>query len=179
MDLNINIFKEFIVLISGPIFQIIAYLILLNIFNEYSNFIKAYHYGILIFNLLPIYPLDGGKLLNIIISLKVPYKTTYKITIYISYLIIFLLLIINRYNIKLNIIIVIIFLMYKVTKEYNNIEYIYQKFLLERYLNKYKFKDTKIINNINNFYRDKSHLIKLNNKYYKESELLTKKYKKT
>ena len=178
MDLNISILKEIIVLIAGPIFQIFAYIFLKNIFNNYSNMIIIYHYGILIFNLLPIYPLDGGKLLNILISLKIPYKKTYKITILISYIIIFLILIINRYNIKLNIIIVIIFLMYKVTKEYNNIEYIYQKFLLERYINKYKFKNTKIINSINNFYRNNNHILKIDNKYYKEREILAKKYKK-
>lgn len=178
MSLNISILKELIILISGPIFQIIAYLILINYLNDYSNMIKIYHYGILIFNLLPIYPLDGGKILNIILSLKISYKKTYKITILVSYIVLFLLLIINRNNITLNIVIVGIFLIYKITKEYNNIEYIYQKFLLERYINNYKFKNTKIINSINKFYRSSNHLIKIGDKYHTEQEILTKKYKK-
>ena len=178
MDLNEKVIKELIVLISGPIFQIFAYLILKKLFYDYSHMINIYHYGILIFNLIQIYPLDGGKLLNIIISLKLPYKTTYKITIYISYIILIILLILNRYNITINIIIVILFLLYKITKEYNNMEYIYQKFLLERYINEYRFKNTKIINNINNFYRNNNHLVKINDKYYREKEILEKKYKK-
>lgn len=46
----------------------------------------------------------------------------------------------NCKHIYINLIIIIIFLVYKVAKEQVKIPEIYNKFLLERYLKKYKFK---------------------------------------
>ena len=178
MQLNIEIIKEFLILIMGPIFQIISYLVLLKIIPENEEVIKVYHYGILFFNLLPIYPLDGGKLLNIVLSLIIPYKKSYRSTLIISYFMVLLIFLLNKDNITINLIIVILFLIYKITKEYKNIEYLYQRFILERYLNKYNLKKSVIINNINNFYRNKRHLIKVEDKYFLEKEILNKIYKK-
>ena len=63
-------------------------------------------------------------------------------------------------------------------REQNKINYIYEKFILERYLNNYCFKKTKLIGNNNSFYKNKTHIIKENHKYYLEKEYLEKKYKK-
>lgn len=139
--------------------------------------LKNYHYGILIFNLLPIYPLDGGKLLNILLSLFFPFKRSIKITIYLSYITIFSLVIINYPNIYLNLIIMLIFLILTLQKEYKKIDQLYNKFLLERYLNHYHFSKSKIITNKDNFYRNRRHLIKEKGQYYLEDEYLAKKYK--
>ena len=49
---NINLNKELIMLIMGPLCQIITYIILITNFKY--PYIKVYHYSILIFNLLPI-----------------------------------------------------------------------------------------------------------------------------
>ena len=175
MKLNEKIIREFLVLISGPIFQFIAYFILQIIIND-KELIKTYNYGILLFNLLPIYPLDGGKLLNLFLNIFIPYKKSMYIVIYISYSMILVLLLIN--SIKLNIIIMVLYLLILIVKEHKNIELKYNKFLLERYLYNYKFNKSKIINNDNNFYRDNKHIIKESNNYYLEKELLEKKYKK-
>ena len=175
MPLNISIKKEFLILISGPLFQFVAYFILNIIFND-KELIKTYHLGILVFNLLPIYPLDGGKLINLLLNCFVPYKLSLKIIIYISYIFTILVFFIN--NISINLIITIGLLTILIIKEHKKINYKYNKFLLERYINNYKFKNSIIINNINNLYRSKRHIIKLNNKYYLEKEYLSKKYKK-
>ena len=143
---------------------------------SYTELVKIYHYQILFFNLLPVYPLDGGKLLNVILSLKIPYKASLNYTIIVSYTVLLIIILINTNNIKLNILFMSIFLFYKITKEKKKISTIYEKFLLERYLKKYKIKDTKIITNSNNFYRNKKHLIKKDQKYYYETEFLEKKY---
>lgn len=176
LDLNSSPIIELLILISGPIFQVIAAQTLITILPSYTDLVKIYHYQILFFNLLPIYPLDGGKLLNVILSLKIPYKASLNYTIIVSYTVLLIIILINTNNIKLNILFMSIFLFYKITKEKKKISTIYEKFLLERYLKKYKFKDTKIINNSNNFYRNKKHLIKKDQKYYYETEFLEKKY---
>ena len=138
--------------------------------------INIYHYGILFFNLLPIYPLDGGKLTQLILSLFMPYKKSLHTTILISYIVILIYLIVNITSIKINGIIISIFLIHKVYIEQNNICFIYEKFLLERYLNNYKFKQSKIIVDEKSFYKNKRHLIRKENKYLLEKEYLTQKY---
>jgi len=175
MDLNISINKELLILIMGPIFQFVAYFILFSIMPLKKELISIYHYSILSFNLLPIYPLDGGKLLNLVFNRFIPYKLSLNIINIMSYFIILGIFIFT--NKTTNIIIMIILLIFLVIKESKRIKYNYNKFLLERYLNNYSFKDKKIITNSNNFYRDKKHIIKENNKYYLEKEYLEKLYK--
>lgn len=175
MNLNIHPLKEFIIIISGPLFQFIAYIFLITLFEK--EIVNVYHIGILLFNLLPIYPLDGGKLLNIIMSSFIPYKKSLKLSVYLSYIFIIFIFIRNN-NIKLNMIITIILLMILVIKEELKIEYKYHKFILERYLNNYHFKKSSIITNENNLYRNRRHLFKIKDKYYLESEYLYKKHQK-
>ena len=177
MDQNVSLLKEFLILIFGPIFQVFAYIFLRRIFPQYQGMIMIYHYSILIFNLLPIYPLDGGKLLNILLSGFFSFKISYYFSIIISYLFIAIFLFYNVSNLNINLFLVILFLLFKITKEYRNFNYCYQKFLLERYLKDYHFKDTKIINNIDNFYRNKNHLLKIGDKYVWEKDFLGKIFK--
>ena len=176
MDLNISIKKELLILINGPLFQHLAYLLLLIIMPNYKELINTYHYSILMFNLLPIYPLDGGKLVKLFLNKIISYKSSLKIVINLSYLVTIILLLISKKNISIFIMISLLLIL--ITKEKNKIDYIYNKYLLERYLNNYNFKSNKIINSINNLYRDKTHLIHINNKYYKEKDYLNEMYRK-
>ena len=176
MDLNISIKKELLILINGPIFQHLAYLILLKILPSKIEIINIYHYSILSFNLLPIYPLDGGKLLKLLFNKIISYKKSLKVIINSSYLVLLIILLISKKNI--NLFVMTSLLLVLITKEKNKIDYIYNKYLLERYLNNYKFKNSKIINNINNLYRDNNHIIKKDDNYYLEKEYLEKIYKK-
>ena len=175
MDLNISINKELLILINGPLFQHLAYLFLLLIIPNYKDLINTYHYSILIFNLLPIYPLDGGKLIKLLLNKIINYKSSLKLIIYLSYLVTIILFIISNKNISIFIMLSLLLILIK--KEHNKIDYIYNKYLLERYLNNYNFKSNKIINDIKNLYRDKTHLIYKNNKYILEKEYLEKIYK--
>lgn len=178
LPLNYSIVKELLILIAGPIFQCLAKILLKNIIPQEISQITYYHYGILIFNLLPIYPLDGGKLLQNILSLFFPYKKSLYYSINTSYIFILLIILINIKNLKFNIIIMTIFLIYKLAQEKKQINIIYEKFLLERYLNKYKFRKKEITDDINNLYKNKAHIIRNNGKYLLENEYLEKKYDK-
>ena len=139
--------------------------------------IKVYHYSILFFNLLPIYPLDGGKLINLFFSTFLTFKLSFYMSIFVSISVLIILIILTpHYN--LNFLFVIIFLLIKIIKEYRLLDYQYQKFLLERYLHPSLYKKTKLINNVNNFYRDKKHLVKIADNYMWEEDFLNKMYKK-
>lgn len=174
IPLNIPIYKDILILIMGPVFQFISYYMLLYFFNDYE-LVTRYHIGILLFNMLPIYPLDGGKLLNIIFTCIIPYKISYRIIIYISYLFNIILLFCND-KISINMILIYIVLIAIIRKEQLKESMVYNKFLLERHLNNYKYKKSKIIKNVNSFYRTKNNILYDGKHYYDEKELLRKKY---
>lgn len=168
--LNKKIKEEFMIAIMGPIFQILLFIIVNKITYDYKfNF---YNNLLLIFNLMPIYPLDGSKILNLGLCKILPYKISHKISIYFSYLILLIYILYIMYNPNLILFIAIIFLFFKVIVEHKKHKYIYNKFLFERYLYNLNFNKIKKINNINNFYRDNKHIVKFNNQYISEKNIL-------
>ena len=176
IDIDLN--KELIISISGIIIQTIYYYIIYilfknNIIRPYIyNLFNKYHYSILIFNLIPIYPLDGSKILNVLINKLFNYKLSNILTIIISIINIILILFIFKFNYSFILILgILINYLYNYLK---NIKYIYNRFLLEKYLYKTKYKNKKIINNYNKMYRNTNHIIKNNKKYLKEEDFLSK-----
>lgn len=176
IDINLN--KELLISISGIIIQNIYFFIIYllyknNFLREYTyNIFFKYHYNILIFNLIPIYPLDGSKILNIIINKIFNFKLSNILIIIISIINIILLLFIYKFNYSYIMILGIL-----INYLYNyltNIKYIYNRFLLEKYLYKTNFKNKKIINNYKNMYRNTNHIIKKDNIYQKEVDFLSK-----
>ena len=165
-DLNTPIYKEFISLIGGLIFQILFILVINKMYhfgyitNHVYIILNRINYLLISFNFMPILPLDGGKLFGIILDCFLPYKTSNIISIIIS--IIFTLIFLLS-NISLFRIILSIFLIKSIALELINLKYKYNKFLFERYINKYNFKRIKFINSINCFKRDYNHFI--NNVY--------------
>ena len=158
LPLNIPLKKELLILIMGPLMQVIGYLILNNFFYN----IKLYHYTLLIFNLLPLYPLDGGKILNILFCYRFNYLKSFYLTFVISIIMIILLMIYNFYNFNLNMVLMTFVMFYKLYCTYQKRYYYYNRFLLERYLYHYQFKKIKTISNIKDFYRDNKHFINFN-----------------
>lgn len=174
-DLNISIKKELICLLGGIIFQIIFFLFVRKLYkynlvtHHVYNLNLKINYFLISFNFLPIIPLDGGKLMNLFLDKIVPYKHSYIIAIIIStiYIIVFLL---NKRTILS--FILCIFLIKNIIIEIKNINIKYNKFILERYLNNYKFSKTKIVKNINQLKRDYYHII--NNEF--EEKYLAKRF---
>ena len=160
--------EEFIILVAGPLFQFINYLI----FKDITPYFNYYNYGLFIFNMLPIYPLDGYKLYSIILNKIIPFKYTLKIMLIVS--ILSLILFIKK---DLIYIVILLLLLNGIIKEIKNINFIYNKFLYERYRYNLYFKKRKIIRNINNMYKDKIHIFKIKNKYITEKEILEKRFK--
>ena len=158
-----NLLQEFLITISGPLLQLIMTLI---INNELLNTIS---YNLLIFNLLPIVPLDGSKILNIFLNKFICFRISYYILLLIS-----ILFIVYIFEFNLIIILVIMCLIKEIIISFIKYKYIYNKFILEKYLNKIKYKKIRKISNINNLYRNTNHLIKYENKYYLEEEYIKK-----
>ena len=168
--INKPVIEELLVNIMGPIFQIIITIFLKNIDSNILFFSNS----LLVFNLLPIVPLDGGKLLNIIISIFKPFRKSMYLVIYISYLSYFLLLLFIIRIHSLFFTAIFFLLLFKIIEENKKISYYYNKFILERYLFTYKFKKVVVIDNIKNMFKYKKNIIMDNNTLYNEKDYLNK-----
>ena len=159
--LNSSSIEEFLILIYGPLFQIL--------FNRiYPN---NYHYFILIFNLLPIYPLDGSKIFFLLLNRITSYYYSYVYIFIISYITIIILLI-NRFNfINLIILSYIIYDVYKYIRSLPNIMYM---FYYERYKYRYKYKRNNIImgNNKHKILKSRNNIFILKKACYNEYHIL-------
>ena len=170
--------EELIITLFGPIFQIIFFYFISYLYKKYFisdyifNIFKNYHYSILLFNLLPILPLDGAKILNIIFNKFLNYRKAYYFTSYFS-LIVLLIFIFFHFNFSY--IIIISFLINELFLTFKNKKYIFNKFLLEKSLYKNNYKKYKKVNSYKKMYRNKKNLIKKNNIYLTEHQFM--KYK--
>jgi len=175
-DINRKLSEELLILISGPIFQIIYFVIGYYLFNSLD--FNYYNLSILVFNMLPIYPLDGGRILNIIFNYFLSFRFSYYLSIFLSIfisLIFIIYSIVNNYT--FNILLMFLIVIVKVFIELKKKNYYFNKFILERYINRYSFKKIKNISSIKKMMRDKRHIIKFNNSYYTEKEYLNKLYR--
>ncbi len=162
--LNVKLKEEFLVAIMGPIFQLG-----LSFFIKDDKFIYMSN-AILLFNLIPIYPLDGSKILNVFLNKVFPYKRSHMISIVISFLLLTIFVLIFKNNLLL--ILSSIFLFFKVLEEYKNHNFIFSKFLLERLQYQFSFKKKRYISSRKSFKKDYRHLIKCGNMYITEKTYL-------
>ena len=130
---------------------------------------------ILIFNLMPIYPLDGSKLLNILLNKIISFKKSHLITIYVSFLTILFILKV-RFNLILFLIISFVFI--KVIKELLMHKNLFNRFLLERFTKNFYFKKGKTIRNMDlkKMKRDYRHTFYNGKRYITEKEILEKRF---
>ena len=180
---NTSINKELSVAISGIIFQTIYYLIIRFLYNqgiirEYIfNLFNIYNQSILIFNVLPIHPLDGSKILNLLLSKIIPFNMANKLNIFISIITLFIMIFINYYEFNYTTILIIGIILDNLTKYTKELKYIFNKFLLERYIYNITYPKTKKINKFKEMYKEKYHVLKENNTYITEKQALSHKFK--
>lgn len=173
--INTKIYKELLVVLAGPLAQIIFTYLIYLLKVDVSDYFYYYSKLILIFNLIPILPLDGGKLLNIILEYFLSYYNSLKVSLYISYIIYLVSFFLLLNNMSLTIILVYLLLGFNLYKENKKVKYYYNKFLLERITKKLKFTKIKKVNSIYKMKKDYYHyfykdLVKeeiVLNKYYK------------
>ena len=171
--------EEFIITIMGPIFQEILYIIIVilykyNYINTYIfSLFNEYNLSILIFNLLPIIPLDGSKLFNVILNKFLNFRLSYNINIVISLIFLVLFFIIFRNDSSYYIIIFYLIgqLIYYIKNRY----LIFNKFILEKKLRKSEYIKYKKVKSIKNMHRNKRNLINDNGTYITEYRYTNKK----
>ena len=139
-DLNTGTNKELLIASGGIIAQVILLIIvyLLPIRLYIKDIIFKYNISILLFNLLPIIPLDGSIIVNSILNKYLPFKRSYLVNIIISIIGIIIYITFN-YWYSLNNYLIIGLFIYKIYEYIKNYRLIWNRFLLERYLHNYKY----------------------------------------
>lgn len=177
--LNKPIKEELLVTIMGPLFQVIGYYLLKFKFDD--SILTFYHYALLLFNLLPIIPLDGSKIFHLFLQTIFSFYKSYQILVIFSFLIALFLLLLNGILFKSSFIFLTLLLLYKeIYRLYKEYPYYYKKFLLERYLYKIRFRKRKTIKGASptRMKRDYKHLFLIDKKYVTEREILAKTFDK-
>ena len=162
--------EEFIITVLGPLFQFVFCFLYRN-----NVLFMQYNLLILLFNLLPVYPLDGSKIINIIFNKFISFKKSHILTIIVSLVVLIIILSI-KYNLLFYLILLFIFL--EIIKEINKHHYYFNKFLLERHLYNNNYQKEKIIKNIKCMKKQTKHIFKIDNKYFTEREIINKLFDK-
>ena len=135
---NLLCLKKMLIALAGPITNIICILIIVLLKDE----IEPYKYQttiyanilLILFNLIPIYPLDGGRVIQEILHITIGLRESYSMTKTITNINIIILtaiasiLILYYKNIAIFLVIIYLWsLVYKCNKEYNIKEKLYKK----------------------------------------------------
>jgi stage IV sporulation protein FB len=141
---NRPLLEEAIVILAGPL----QHLWLIGVafcFYELS-WISELHYStflsfnlmVLLFNLLPIWPLDGGKLVFLLLSYTKSFPEAHRITLIISAVCITLFASFTLWLLpnNLNLWVILAFLLFSIYHEWKQHRYVFMRFLLERYYGK-------------------------------------------
>ena len=137
--LNYSLNKELVIALGGIFNQVILYLVF-GIFYKLW-FINTYTYKmfynvnttLIIFNLIPMIPLDGGIIFHTLLNKFMGYVYSNGVYILVSIISFILFLVVNIKG-KINILLIISFLGYKLIYFVKKRKYLENKFFLERYL---------------------------------------------
>lgn len=175
---NFDTTKELLIALSGVIMQTIGYLVIcllgrFHFIREYTlKIFASYHFKILFFNLLPIYPLDGGRIVLLLLQKIFPFRVSNIISVISSFLFIVILVINHVYKVNYSNVIIYYILLFYLIKFFNKRHYYYSRFLLERYLYHFNFHRFKIISNYKYMYKGRLHFIHMGNSLIKEKDFL-------
>lgn len=177
---NQNSQEEFLVSISGVLFQSILYYLFLffyheNLISMYTfSLVQKYHYSMLLFNLLPIIPLDGSKIISFFLYKIFNYRMACFVNAGLSFVTIILFLIFVSPILDYNYLLIALILCVDIIKYIKDLKYYFHKFLLERYLYHFSFSKCKKVRKASQMYKDHRHLVYDNKKYITEKRFLQK-----
>jgi Peptidase family M50. len=168
-----HVLEELCVVLAGPLSHIILNAIFVYLYNQ--KFISLHHYeycllmsqSILFFNLLPIYPLDGAKIIMLLFSYILDYLVVLKIVLVCSIVSLFYFFYIYF---DLEYFIVFSFLIFMVYQYYRDYYLFYHRLLISR-LSSCQYKHRKIQKKFK-FHRPYHNFYVLNNYFIDEKDFI-------
>ncbi len=141
---NRTLREDLIVTILGPLQHLWLFLIAFLLYSigimeqsTFSTFVYV-NGAVCLFNLLPIWPLDGGKLLFLLLSLRYSFLHSHRLILQSSFITgsLFMLCWLLFAPFSLNVVIIFAFILFSVTMEWKQRHYVFMRFLLERHYGK-------------------------------------------
>lgn len=164
MLINTNSRIVLLVSLGGIIIQLVLFgfcfiFYKFNIINYelYSLFNKCNSY-IIFFNMLPIYPLDGFKVLCSLLEMFFSFKYSLRVSVIINFIVLVLFLV-YLYYFNINNYIIVIFLLSNLVNYIKSIKYIVNKFYLERMLYDIKYDGLISVSSKDNMFKNKYNYI--------------------
>ncbi|ASN05107.1 M50 family metallopeptidase [Virgibacillus necropolis] len=169
-------YEEALVSIAGPFQHVFIYLFIMivapmNVIPiSIMELIVYYNNVILLFNLLPVWPLDGGKCLFTLLSTYVPYKRAHTIMILTSVLVSICILFTQLFILPftLSSVFILLFILLENRTEWKQRYYVFLRFLSRRFYGTNHAKKTSLIKVSNSntlfdvfslFIRERKHII--------------------
>ncbi|MFD2628678.1 M50 family metallopeptidase [Oceanobacillus kapialis] len=180
--------EEFFVTIAGPFQHVLIYAGIFGLST--MNFMPPslidmmydYNTAILLFNLLPLWPLDGGKLLFLLLATFLPYKRAYHTIILLSMLLAVSFIVLQLFlpTFTLSTFLIALFLFMENQSEWKQRHYVFMRFLIKRYETKhavlkskplYVNPDSSLMRVFSTFSQEKRHTIYVVNRYGKHQAI--------
>lgn len=172
--INTSLFSQFVVAVMGPVFQITFYFIFS--FFCHSNRFHFFNCILLIFNLIPIFPLDGAKVLNVFFNLVFPFKFSHLFSLFVSFILIIVLFFLIDFNLFFYL--SLCFLFFSGVRELFLHKAIFNKFLFERYVYDFNFKRVIKVRSVRFMRVWCRHLFYVDNSFISEKKMLSKRFDK-
>lgn len=171
-----NIFYEFLIILAGPsvhllfplVFQWLVSISIIS--NPYMEYLCMLNMSIFLFNILPIYPLDGGRVLQCLIHFILPFRKA-QVTTFIVSLINLLLLYYYQFLGGINGYIILVFLSLQIWMGFQQLTLSQLSFFHYRYLHPAKGKDK--LNAGDDLYRSRHNVMIRSHGWMKEHQWLS------
>lgn len=174
-----SLVKEIFIISAGPIsqvlfpflFQFLSYLGWIS--SEFAAYLMMINANTLIFNLLPVYPLDGGRLMQAFFHSLLRYRRAQQMTCIASFLILLALFISQLMN-GISALVVQLFLMFQIIVCWKDITHTQLKFYHHRY--RHPTYLAPIMNSGNDLYRGRYNVMCSTRGWMEESAWLAKRF---
>ncbi|MBM7578823.1 site-2 protease family protein [Jeotgalibacillus terrae] len=133
--LNKPVTEEAVVALSGPFFHLLVHICLIYSHLPFAYTEELIHLNLqlLFFNLLPVWPLDGGRILSCIINLFFPFKKSLYLLITFSTCTLLTLMIASVWQLQLQWLLLLVYAGFSTWQLYATRHFLFKQFLLEKW----------------------------------------------
>lgn len=153
-----DISEDLLIAVGGILFQLILGFLIFFIKTDLKEIITFYNTLIIGFNLLPICPLDGYKMVKLMSELFIPFKRTFSLGLFISGLTLIIYAILN-WNLILDNTLIFGFLIFMSYQEFCNKKHILNRFYLERMNRDFSFPLKMNIKKLDEMYKNRENIM--------------------
>ena len=174
-----RIYKDLFISLGGILFQLILFIIVYFLYKNgfivsstYHMF-NTYNRSIIIFNLIPIIPLDGSKLFFALFTKFLSFRLSYILMVIVG-IISLLLFILYNWIFKINDMVIYVFLIVNLYLVFKDYKYVMNKFYLERIMYDNYYNGIVNDSSIDNIRLDKYYYFKVGKGFINEKKYILK-----